>query len=210
MMKKSYLLVCLMFLPCASLLAQFSMDSLYKRPHVVINGQQVDALSLLLLDKAQIVTLEVIPPKEGASAGREDSEFGTVEIWLKEGAKLVKLPELLNSYHFKDTVAQLPVLISFGFSQDKLIPKDQQLLAVSESKVRSVVIERRFGQILPQFSITKRHHYHLVDTTQSDLQLDSINHIFQEEARTRNASDAVVDMESFMKSLQFIKENEND
>lgn len=209
-MKKIYLCISLIFLPGASLLAQFSMDSLYKRPQVVINGKQVDALSLLLLDKAQIATLEVIPFGEGRAVGRKDSEFGTVEITLKEGAKLVKLPELLNSFHFKDTVAQLPVIISFGFSLDRLFPKDQRLLAISASKVRSVVIERRYGQIYPLFSITKRHDYHLVDTTHIGLQLDSINHIFQEEAHIRNASDAVLDMGSFMKSLQFIKESEND
>lgn len=209
-MKKIYLFVYLMFLPGASLMAQFSMDSLYKRPHVVINGQQVDALSLLLLDKAQIATLEVVPFEEGAAVGREDSEFGMVEVNLKKGAKLVKLSELVKSYYFKEPVAQLPVIVSFGFSTDKLFPKDQKLLAVSASEVRSVVMERRFGQILPQFSITKRHHYHLVDTTQIGLQLDSINHVFQEEAWARNASETVIDMGSFMKSLQFIKENEKD
>lgn len=191
-MNKILLAIYLIFFPGASLLAQFSMDSLYKRPHVTIDGQQVDALSLLLLDQAQIATLEVVSPENEVGVGREDLEFGTVEVTLKDGAKLLNLPELLKLYQLKATVVQLPVVVAFGFSSDKLFPKDQQILAFSERKVRSVVIERRFGQLLPQFSVTKRQDYHNDSKTPIGLQLDSLNHLFQEEARKRNPADTGV------------------
>ena len=186
------LLIILMGLLVFPLFAQSERDSLNKRPYLTITGEQADPLSLLLLNTEKIKSISVFAPGDASEWDKKTLPFGVVDVVLHKKAYPIGLKKLVDFYHLNDTVNHLPIIVAFGFSPDKLYVQQPDLLMISIEEVLSVEIRRSFLHRKPELYIIKKDPFRQRKESELGTRLDSINNLFQYEARKRYHKDTVI------------------
>ena len=151
----------------------------------MINGDQADPLSLMLLAAEEIETLHIFSPGESDEYGDRAAKFGMVEIWLKKDVKIAGIKELVKLYHIRLNSVQLPVILSFGLHNERLYVKHPGLLLASESKVQQVGVRREYSEEGADLWIVRRMDFGDKNESSFRDRLDSLNNIFREEAKRR-------------------------
>ena len=166
------------------------IDSLDKRPLVIINGKVADALSFLALDKQDFQDFKIFTPEEAKKKfGISHGRFGAVQITLVKTAKIFKWSQLAARFYFIPKLMPVKAKILYGYFGG-LEFNDPRLFITSVSTPTSMGINLKDYQTgKPMVSVgienNKNNSKYKAAYGPFDKDIDAIKQIFDKESVKR-------------------------
>ncbi len=165
-------------------------DSIDQRPAVILNGKRVDALSIFLLNKADIQSMVALSPIQSTKRYGETGKYGAILIDLIKDRKVYSWLELIQIFSFKPTLASLKCMVESDDLHWALMPAaDAMMIVASEYELNSIEVNKaNQGEPMVVTIVAGYEDFRAPKViTSFDKQMDSVKRIFKFEAAQRRS-----------------------